>query len=322
MKAKRITVLRGGPSEENFVSMRTGADVIKSLSKRFASVDDIVVSKQGEWLQQGLVRNPDKVMDSTDVVFLALHGAYGEDGEVQKLLQRHNIPFTGSRSLPSAVAFNKRLTKDTLQSYGIAMPKHRLVKQFDLDSLDEVTSSIKSDFGPEYILKPIANGSSLGMVFVREGQSLADALQTVLKTTEQILVEEFIRGREATCAVLESYRNEDLYVFPAMEIIPPIEVDFYTTDAKYSGLSKEVCPANFSYKEKEDLATVSALVHKAMGLSQYSRSDFIVKNNKPYFLEVNTLPGLAEDSVYTKAAMAVGLDFDDLVEHLVETATT
>lgn len=302
--------------------MKTGANVLKSLAKQNCTFDDIVITKGGDWLQNGMVRKPEKILDATDVVFLALHGGYGEDGEVQKLIQRYNIPFTGSRSLPSAVAFNKHLTKETLKAHDIKMPKHRLVTQDDIDSIASIVDEIIGDFGPEYIVKPLASGSSVGINLVRTQNLLQDKLQEALANHEQVLVEEFIRGREATCAALENFRDESVYVFPAIEIIPPVNSDFFTTEAKYSGETREICPGNFSYSEREQLASITAKVHQLLGLSQYSRSDFMIRDGEIYFLEVNTLPGLTEESLFPKAAKAVGLEFDQLVRILVETATT
>lgn len=322
MTHKRVTVLRGGPSEEHQVSMRTGANVLSSLQKFTDFANDIVIAKNGDWMEQGVVKSPDSILASTDVVFLALHGAYGEDGEVQKLLQRNNIPFTGSRSLPAAVSFNKHLTKETLKPYGILMPEHRMVSSEDIDSLAEIAQSITESFGPEYIIKPMASGSSVGIKLVHEGQSVEDSLRKALAVCDRVIIENFIRGREATCGILENYRDTEMYAFPAIEIIPSRDCEFFTTEAKYDGKTQEICPGNFSYSEKNTLAEVSALVHKTLGLSQYSRSDFMIKNGQVYFLEVNTLPGLTKESLYPKAAAAVGLEFDSLIELLVETATT
>ncbi len=322
MNHKRVTVLRGGPSEEYQVSMQTGANVLSSLTKAYSLVDDVVITKQGEWLINGIVKNPEQILAGTDVVFIALHGTYGEDGEVQKLIQRYNLPFTGSRSLPSAVAFNKHLTKQTLELCGVHMPKGKLITQDDTEELEAIVAEILEEFGTEYILKPAANGSSVGVELVTSAEALLAALHRALAHTEHVLVEEFIRGREATCATLENFRNEDVYVFPAIEIIPPPEYSFFTTEAKYCGKTQEICPGNFSYSERGRIAELTELIHRQLGLSQYSRSDFIVRNGQVYFLEVNTLPGLTNTSLYPKAAEAVGLPFDDLIYHLVETATS
>jgi D-alanine-D-alanine ligase len=268
-----------------------------------------------------MVRSPEKILRAVDVVFIALHGTYGEDGEVQKILQRLSIPFTGSRSFPSAIAFNKTLTKKSLAKYDILTPAYREVSRDEKDQVVTIADSIKDTFGSEYIIKPVASGSSFGIELVRQGQSLETALEQALSRYERVIVEEFIRGKEATCATLENFRNERMYVFPAVEIVPPRDTQFFSTDSKYSGETIEICPARFSYSERSKIAEVSALVHEVLDLSQYSRSDFIVSDNGIYFLEVNTLPGLTAESLYPKAAAAVGLNIKQLVEHLVETAT-
>ncbi len=322
MNHKRVAVLRGGPSDEYEVSMRTGATVLRSLQKKYNSVQDVVITKSGEWLENGIAKNPDRILTANDVVFLALHGQYGEDGEVQRLIQRQNIPFTGSRALPSAIAFNKHLTKETLRQHGIKMPLHVLVRRGDVDDISLLTRNIASSFGPEYIVKPLASGSSVGVELVRDADELGAAISRALAVSEQILIEEFIRGREATVATIEGFRDQELYVFPVIEIIPPPRADFFTYDVKYNGETQEICPGNFSYKERDELSQLAAFVHRTLDLSQYSRSDFIVRNGIPYFLEVNTLPGLTDESLFPKAAKAVGLTYDDLVAHLVETATT
>lgn len=123
------------------------------------------------------MRSPENVLQAIDVVFIALHGIYGEDGEVQKILQRLCIPFTGSRSFASAVAFNKALTKQSLQSYDVLMPQHQVVSSSEIDDVVTISSDIKEKFGPEYIIKPVASGSSFGVEFVRAGQSLETVLE-------------------------------------------------------------------------------------------------------------------------------------------------
>lgn len=321
MSYKQVLVLRGGPSEEYQVSMRSGAEVLEALRRSGYKPKDITITKQGEWLDGGVVRTPDSVLSSADVVFIALHGRYGEDGEVQKLLQRVKIPFTGSRAFSSALAFNKTLTKKCLLDSGVLTPNfYEITNSPDLN-VDQVVSEIKSSFGPEYIIKPVSSGSSFGITMVRAGEDLNKVMNKALECNQQLLIEEFIRGHEATCGTLEKYRNDDLYIFPSVEIIPPKDSLFFDTEVKYNGQTTEICPARFSYAERLKLAEVTALVHKALDLSQYSRSDFIVNNQGVYFLEVNTLPGLTTESLYPKAAAAVGLNFDQLIVHLVETAT-
>jgi len=321
MSHLQVAVLRGGPSVEYAVSMNTGSEVLKALAASGFNTKDIIITKQGEWLDRGLVKSPEAALQAVDVVFIALHGAYGEDGAVQRILQRLGIPFTGSRAFPSAIAFNKNLTKKSLAAHDILTPESVEVSADDLDEVVTISSNILDSFGPEYIVKPVASGSSFGVEHIRPGQSLEEAIRTALLDSDRILVEEFIRGREATCATLEDFRNDKIYVFPAVEIITPRDRQFFDTESKYNGQTSEICPSRFSYGDRAKIAEVAGLVHDVLDLTQYSRSDFIVSDKGVYFLEVNTLPGLTSESLYPKAAAAVGLDINALVRHLVETAT-
>lgn len=321
MNHLQVAVLRGGPSEEYHVSMKTGQAVLAALSEGGYRTKDIIITKQGEWIDRGLVRAPEATLDAVDVVFIALHGTYGEDGEVQKIIQRLGIPFTGSRSFASALAFNKSMTKQALKKHDVLLPEDVVVTIDDVDELVSIADNIHSSFGPEYIIKPIASGSSFGIEQVRAGQSLEESLRQSLSKYDRVIVEEFIRGKEASSAVLEQFRDDSLYVFPAVEIIPSRDNQFFTTEAKYDGSTVEICPGRFSYSERSTMNEVSSLVHEVLNLSQYSRSDFILGEKGVYFLEVNTLPGLTAESLYPKAAAAVGLPLKQLVDHLVSTAT-
>lgn len=321
MSHKRVVVLRGGPSAEYDVSMRTGAAALEALRELGYPVRDIIISKQGEWLDSGYVRQPEIALQATDVVFLGLHGAYGEDGTVQRIFERMTLPFTGSRSFPSAVAFNKILTKEALRQHGIRMAEHRRLKLDEVTDIDEEARIIASEFGPQYMIKPVASGSSVGTMFVRDAALLPQALRDALAQSGEVMVEEYIRGREATCGVLEGYRGEAVYALPVVEIVPPAEAIFFSDAVKYNGATEEIVPARFTYHEKAQIEEVARFVHETLGLSQYSRSDFILKDGKPYFLEVNTLPGLTTESLYPKAMKAVGGDLKHLIAHLIETAT-
>lgn len=319
MYSKRVAVLRGGPSEEYSVSMNTGRAVLESLSRQNIFCKDIIITKNGEWINEGKVMPINKIFEGIDIVFLALHGSFSEDGEIQKMLQTLKIPFTGSSSLSSAIAFNKALTKDIVEREGVLTPKYKVITNDQLDDIYDITNQIISDIGPEYMVKPNTSGSSISTQLVRNSVTLQTVIEDTLKKYDSIIVEEFIRGKEATVAVLEDFRGEEIYTFPITEIIPSRKFPFFDYQAKYSGETETVCPSSFSYRERVLLQDYATHIHKTLGLSQYSRSDFMVRDNKVYFLETNTLPGLTSESLYPKAAKAVGLEFDDLISHLLNT---
>ncbi|MCA9355052.1 D-alanine--D-alanine ligase [Candidatus Kaiserbacteria bacterium] len=317
---KRVAVLRGGPSEQYETSMETGNVVLNALKQRDYTCKDIVVTKKGEWLDGGFVKSPGDALKAVDTVFVALHGQYGEDGKVQKILENEEIPFTGSRALPSAIAFNKDLTKRIIKSHGVKTPQYRLVKRGEEDSIENEIPSILAELGSELFIKPVAGGSSIGASYVRNDEILFNSLKELLQQYKQVMVEEFIRGREATVGVVSNFRNEDLYILPAVEIVPPKSDVFYSNENKQNALSDQICPGRFSYHEKARLAEISETVHKAIGCRHYSRSDFIIRNGEVYFLEINTLPAFTDNSNFPKASRAIGLDFPDLIQHLVENA--
>lgn len=320
MVTTRVAVVKGGPSSEYEVSLATGAGVRDALQKLGYTVIDITVSKTGEWLLNGMIKKPDVALATADVVFIAMHGAYGEDGTIQRICERLHIPFTGSNSFPSSLAFNKDTTKRAIAPHAIKTPKHIKITPVMLEDIDGLTHHIHQSFGPEYVLKPTSSGSSHGVHMIDRADVLKAALIEMAKADHEFMIEERIRGREATCAVLENFRDQSVYVLPAIEIIPPTTHDFFAADVKYSGDTTELVPGRFSYSEKEIIADMATAVHTILGLTQYSRSDFMIRDGEVYFLEVNTLPGLTSQSLFPKAAEAVGLSFDSLIDHLVKTA--
>ncbi len=320
MQKYRVAVLRGGPSEEYEVSLNTGVGVLAALDRNRYEPLDIIVTKSGEWLLGGRSRSPQEIACGVDVVFIALHGAYGEDGQVQRLLDRLGVPYTGSRALPSAIALHKGMTKDKLRSRDVRMARHMLVGASAKANLDGLVESIAALFGPKYVVKPIASGSSIGTSIADNKTLLRAALQKGLETYEQILVEEFIAGREATCGVVNNFRDQALYALPPVEIVPPVKAGFFAAEVKYTGETEEICPGRFTHEEKQEIERLAKLVHEELELSQYSRSDFIVAPDGIYFLEVNTLPGLTPQSLMPKALDAVGCTYAQFVAHLVEDA--
>jgi D-alanine-D-alanine ligase len=320
MLQKRVTVLRGGPSAEYDVSMKTGANVLESLRRLGYNPLDVIITKDCKWLASGRLRQPEHILSTTDVVFIALHGTYGEDGTVQRLCESHHIPFTGSNSFQSRVAFNKDATKRLLQDTSILLPRHARIATEDIPMLDYIVAALDKTCGPEFVVKPVMSGSSDGVKIITKYEDLKPAIESVLATHHSCMVEERIKGVEATCGILESFRDDDYYALPPVEIIPPPEREFFDYEVKYNGQTEEICPARFSIEVREKIAEVARTVHTTLHLSQYSRTDVIVRGDDVYFLEVNTLPGLTSESLLPKEAFAIGLPYDALIQHLVSTA--
>ncbi len=327
MKHYNVAVLRGGPSSEYEVSLKTGLGVLQALKESEIRATDIVINKQGEWLINGFHKQPHQALNGIDVVFIALHGSYGEDGTVQRLLDLYSIPYTGSKPYPSALAMNKVMTKEYLAHTKIKTAPHMKVTK-DTADLNRTVSAIDSLFGPQYAVKPISGGSSIDTYLVEGVTGLYQALSQILTKYDEALVEQRIFGREATVGVIDNFRNKNIYSLPAIEILPPPDSTFFDYGAKYSGATEELCPGRFSREEKEELEELAAMVHETLNLSQYSRSDFIVADKRDnqeagvYFLEVNTLPGLTPNSLLPKALNAVGCHYNDFVKHLLLSSLT
>lgn len=217
-------------------------------------------------------------------------------------------------------AFNKDVTKRSLQSELITQPRHIRVRYEVDQQFDEIATVAARTFGQDFVIKPNLAGSSVGVIMASGTDELVVVLEKALPVYRECLVEERIRGIEATVGILEDFRDTSHYILPPVEIIPPSTHDFFAADVKYNGATAEICPGRFSYDIKEKLQNAALTVHKKLGLSQYSRSDFMIRGDDVYFLEVNTLPGLTPISLFPKASEAIGLSFNLLIDHLVRTA--
>lgn len=318
MAKKKVGVLRGGPSFEYEVSLKTGKSVIDNLADRY-EVLDIFIDKEGIWHHLGVPIKPENVFKKVDVIFNALHGTYGEDGTVQKLLDYFNIPYTGSTALASAVGMNKLLSKKVYKNYNLKTPLHTVVSKKD-NLKNEVVKLFKS-FPMPVVIKPVSGGSSLGTAIAKNITDLEVAIVEALKYSDTALIEEFISGKEATCGVVDNFRNEIIYTLLPIEIRKPVESDFFDYKAKYSGQSQEICPGNFTAEEKKIIQKMSKEAHQALGLRHYSRSDFIINPKRGiYILETNTLPGLTSESLLPKSLAAIGCSLPDFLDHLIQLA--
>lgn len=290
----RVGVLRGGPSSEHEVSIKTGDIVLKNLSPKY-EVFDIYLDKKGNWHIGGVPIDPHNAISRVDVIFNALHGEYGEDGKIQDLLDYHKVPYTGSDSLSSAITMNKILTKEIAANHGIKTPVYTTITA-DMNPLD-----IFKRFPMPAVIKPISGFSSKDIYIV----SNLDELKRAMSFEGEMLLEEFINGSEATVGVIEKYRNEDLYA------LPPIEIHNHKVNV----------PSNFSLQTKEELTNLAKKIHNIFSLKHYSKSDFIVHPKRGiYMLEVNSLPKIGEKSLFPQALHSVGSSVAHFLEHLVELA--
>jgi len=289
-KPHRLVVLKGGPSAEREVSLRSGAAAAEALREAGYEVREVVVDDAGFI-----------VPDGTDLAFLALHGTFGEDGQVQEILNARGVPYTGASVEVSRIAFDKEKTKEKLRRHGVPTPEGQLVRR-----LEEITLPL-----PVFI-KPNAQGSSVGTHPATTRAELASALADALKFDTAVLVERFIRGRELTVGVLGDQ------VLPIVEIHP---LDgFYDYTNKYTkGRTEYFCPARLLEETSSLIQGYALKAHRAIGDPVYCRIDFLLEEDlSPSCLEINTIPGMTATSLLPKAAAAVGITFPQLCRRIVE----
>ncbi|MDH3327980.1 MAG: D-alanine--D-alanine ligase, partial [Desulfobulbaceae bacterium] len=250
--------------------------------------------------------------DRIDVAFILLHGIHGEDGTMQGFLELLNIPYQGAGVLGSALAMDKNLAKTLYRLHGLPVAEWEMAERDDINNPQRLLDSLRLPM----VIKPVRQGSSIGMSIVREAGTLSAALAKAFEHDSSVMVEEFISGREITVGVIG---NDDLQALPLVEIIPGEQYDFFDYEAKYKpGATREVCPAEVSDQIKEKAQEYGLTAHRALQLRGYSRSDMIVRGEDIYILETNTIPGMTPTSLLPQAAREFGLSFSALLDRLIE----
>ncbi len=301
MSQIKVAVLRGGPSSEHQISLLTGEAVLSNLDQRFLGID-VLVDKEGNFDFKKLLE--------VDVVFNALHGEFGEDGQIQQILERNKITYVGSDSISSKLAMDKFLTYQIFKLNRINFPLTYKVSQLN---------SNLPDFSLPWIVKPQSRGSSVGISLVKKISQYQSAINLARKYDQNVLVQKYLKGREISCGILENFKGQKYFALPPIEIIPPESKEFFDYYCKYDGSTKEICPARLDKKTIEMIKMTAIKAHRVLGCRDYSRVDLILAD-KIYVLEVNTLPGLTTESLLPKEAKAIGLEFKDLITHLINLA--
>lgn len=315
-------VLRGGPSSEYEVSLKSGANILSALNQEKYEPVDIFIDRSGQWHLHGAPVLPERALRGIDVAFNIVHGEYGEDGTLQRILEAFNVPYTGPDARVASLAFNKHRTKEAAAGFGVKVAHGVLVDSAKITDVHKTALNIFRAMPHPMLVKPVIGGSSVGMTKVEHFEALPFALERAFAVSPQALVEEFIAGREATVGVIEDFRNEKAYALMPIEIVPPPGSPFFDYDAKYGGQTIERVPGNFSADEKRALTDAARAVHEGLGIGHYSRSDFIVSKRGVYFLEVNSAPaiGMTHESLFPKALNAVGASVPHFLDHVITLA--
>ncbi len=315
MSRLRVGVVRGGPSSEYLVSLKTGENVLRNLNTEKYIATDILITPRGDWLMNGVRTDLSNIAHHIDIAWNAMHGTFGEDGKVQRQFEAFGLPYTGSGVLASAVGMNKEIAKERFRDAGILVAKGYTVSCDD--DLKEAAFQFFHDMHLPVIVKPVSGGSSVATKIVHSFDDLQHALFEASKYGD-ILIEEFIVGKEATVCVIDSGAPGEHFVLFPIEIVPPKENEFFDYDAKYSGQSVEICPGRFTLTTHSTLRDLATKAHQAVGARHYSRTDFIISPKGIYALEINTLPGLTKESLMPKALKMGGIEFPQFLDHVID----
>ncbi len=306
MKRIRLALIAGGTSGEREVSLRGAAGVETALDPdkyrvvRYDPATDLVRLSADA--------------GSIDVAFILLHGLHGEDGTMQGFLDLLGIPYQGAGVLGSGLAMDKNLAKTLYRLHDLPVADWEMAEPADIKDCSRLLDLLNLPL----VIKPVRQGSSLGMSIVRQAEELSAALEKAFVFDHEVMVEEFVQGREITVGVLG---NTELEALPLVEIIPDKRFDFFDYEAKYKpGASREICPAEVSDVVREKAQQYAVAAHKALQLRGYSRTDMIVSGDDCILLETNTIPGMTPTSLFPQAAAAHGLDFSALLDRLIELA--
>jgi D-alanine-D-alanine ligase len=306
MKQLRLALIAGGKSAEREVSLKSGEQVYQALDKtkyairRYDPRDDL----------DRLVREAPEI----DAALVIMHGRGGEDGSLQGLLDLLDIPYQGSGILGSALGMNKELSKILYRQAGLKVPQALFFTQAEAPSADDIAARL----GLPVVIKPVNEGSSIGVTKAATVAELAAGLAAAFAYDTRVLAEQWVTGTEITGGVLG---NDRLTALPLVEIIPSESYAFFDYEAKYKpGASHEICPARVDEHLTKKAQICALAAHRALQCRGYSRTDMIVKDGEVYVLETNTIPGMTATSLFPQAAKAMGLEFPQLLDKLIELA--
>jgi D-alanine-D-alanine ligase len=306
MNKLRLALIAGGTSAEREVSLKSGEQVFQALDKskyeirRYDPKEDLarLVQEAG-----GL-----------DAALIIMHGRGGEDGTLQGLLDLVGVPYQGSGVLGSALGMNKELSKILYQQAGLKVPQALFFNREEAPAAEAIANQL----GLPAVIKPVNEGSSIGITCARTVADLEAGLQAAFSHDRRVLVEEHITGTEVTGGVLG---NDTLTALPLVEIVPAADYPFFNYEAKYlPGASTEICPARLDAKLTQRAQACAVTAHRALNCRGYSRTDMLIRDGQIYVLETNTIPGMTATSLFPQAAAAAGITFTRLLDTLIDLA--
>lgn len=321
----RVGVLRGGVGPEYNISLETGSYVLANMPRDKYHPIDILIDRDGVWHKNGIPLNPENVGEEVDVIFNCLHGIDGEDGRIQKFLESKDVPFIGSGSLSSSLTGHKAATKERLRAIGYQTPKYTVLQDLakyadEKERLNHIRRKAMEVFkkmpGP-WIVKPILGSASTHTYLVTTFAELISILNYLSEIFDEILVEEYVEGREVAAAILDGYRNEDHYVMPVHEVINK-DKELKGDGPRPMGLHRVyVVGKGDEYKQKIEEMTLN--IHKEFGLEDFSLIEYIISPKTGiHVLEVDSVPILGRGQAIHAMLESVGLRESEFIDHLLK----
>ncbi len=344
-KKINVVVLMGGPSSEHDISIRTGENILRHLDPRNYNLKPVTITKEGKWLipkgylplpgglspQGGTVPPLNSVLTLRDeeealthikneeeahVVFIAMHGEYGEDGKIQGFLDLTGIPYTGSGVRASSLGMHKPTQAHLFRDHGLLVPEFATLTNRDARDYDDILNTL----GYPVIVKPADRGSSVGVSIANSADMVVRAVENAFTYSNEVMIQKYIEGRELTCGILDDGRKSHTLLLPT-EIVPK-QNTFFDYYSKYTAeATDEITPPNLDQKTVARIQAAALNAHKIIGARGFSRTDMMLdERGKIWILEINTIPGLTKESIVPKEAAAVGISFPVLLDRIIHAA--
>ena len=320
---KNVAVLMGGFSSEKEISLKSGEVIYQNINRSKYTPFKIIVNKEN-WVYLNseneesnvnledfsIISNNSKI--KLEIAFIIIHGSPGENGLIQSFFELKNIPYTGCDPYTSALTFNKRDCLSVLEKHNIPTANSFHINKNEKFKVEDIIQKV----GLPCFVKANRSGSSFGVYKIYEENKLVDAINKALEYDDEVLIESFLDGIEVSVGVMNYQKN--IKVFGITELIT--ENDFFDYDAKYNGNSKEITPANISEKQKQIVTNLSIKIYKKLGMKGFTRSEFIIINDIAYFLEINSVPGMTNESIFPKQAQMSGVSITQICDEIIHQA--
>ena len=320
---KNVAVLMGGFSSEKEISLKSGEVIYQNINRSKYTPFKIIVNKEN-WVYLNseneesnvnledfsIISNNTKI--KLEIAFIIIHGSPGENGLIQSFFELKNIPYTGCDPYTSALTFNKRDCLSVLEKHNIPTANSFHINKNEKFKVEDIIQKV----GLPCFVKANRSGSSFGVYKIYEENKLVDAINKALEYDDEVLIESFLDGIEVSVGVMNYQKN--IKVFGITELIT--ENDFFDYDAKYNGNSKEITPANISEKQKQIVTNLSIKIYKKLGMKGFTRSEFIIINDMAYFLEINSVPGMTNESIFPKQAQISGVSITQICDEIIHQA--